>query len=74
MAKGHEGDSNIAKWELSFVVYAAKVLSFITNLSINTKELVLQTSFKLFLKYMTIDYSKLPKYSFCIENTKICYT
>ena len=32
MAKGHEGDSNIAKWDLSFVVYAAKVLGFTTSL------------------------------------------
>ena len=55
MAKGHEGDSNIAKWDLSFVVYAAKVLGFITDLSVNTKELVLQTSFKLFQKYIYYD-------------------
>ena len=55
MAKGHEGDSNIAKWDLSLVVYAAKVLGFITNLSINTKKLVLQTRFKLFQKYIYYD-------------------
>ena len=39
MAKGHEGDLDIAKWELSFVVYTAKVSSFITNLIIDTKKM-----------------------------------
>ena len=63
MAKGHEGDSNIAKWDLSFVVYAAKVLGFITNLSVNTKN----SCYKLVSSYfrntfiMTIDHNELQK-------------
>ena len=61
MGKGHEGDLDIAKWELSFVVYAAKVSSFITNLIINTKNLVFQTSVKLFQKYIRLESPRLVK-------------